>query len=119
MQQALAITLLEIDQMPLFREHFARLRQESGRDGLHFMPFTPGAPEGPKGPDPFGFTLALTELSWARCFALWNENGSAIIGHVDLTGSPLTTMLHRCVLGIGIEAAWCGKGEGQRLLRAA
>jgi RimJ/RimL family protein N-acetyltransferase len=118
-ERQLAITALTADLVPLLREHFTRLRADSGKDGLHFMPFAPGAPDGPKGPDPLKFVLPVSEPGWARCFALWNEDCNEIIGHVDLAGGRLATEAHRCVLGIGIEARWCGRGLGQRLMRAA
>jgi RimJ/RimL family protein N-acetyltransferase len=119
MERPLAITDLSAGLAPLLREHFARLRVDSGRDGLHFMPFAPGAPDGPKGPDPLKFALPVSEPGWVRCFVVWNEDRTHIIGHVDLAGGRLATETHRCVLGIGIEAPWCGRGLGKRLMRAA
>jgi len=114
-----AITLLGAEHTPLLRGHFAYLREESGRDGLHFMPFAPGSEEGPRGPDPLRFSLPVTECGWARCFGLWSEKGARIIGHVDLKGGSIATEMHRCELGIGIEAQWCGQGFGERLMRTA
>lgn len=113
------ISLLSAEHTPQLRGHFAYLREDSGRDGLHFMPFVPGAAEGPRGPDPLRFAVPVTEPGWTRCFALWDETGERIIGHADLSGGKLATEMHRCELGIAIEAKWCGKGFGLQLMNAA
>jgi len=63
--------------------------------------------------------LLVTEPAWARCFGLWDEADERLIGHVDLSGGRLTSEMHRCELGIGNEAAWCGRGLGPRLMRTA
>jgi len=101
-------------------KHFARLRAESGRNGNHFMPFAPNSPEGPRGPDQLKLNLPLHVPGWERCFiALDPDNSAAIIGHVDLKGGRLATEMHRCVLGIGIEEAYCNQGLGTALMHAA
>ncbi len=107
-----------------FQAHFKRHRAESGRGDPHFMPFAPDDPDGPKGIDLEALGRPVSEKGWQRCWVAMVDDdpvGTAgrIVGHVELKGSGLSTGLHRCELGIGIERPYRGGGLGRRLMTAA
>ncbi len=107
-----------------FQAHFKRHRAESGRGDPHFLPFAPDDPEGPMGIDLEALDRPVSERGWQRCWVAMTGDdpvGAAgrIVGHVELKGSGLSTGLHRCELGIGIERPYRGGGLGQRLMAAA
>ena len=116
---ALSIRPLAAVDVPLFDEHFARHRKESGRGDYHFMPFAPDDEDGPKGLDARLFELPLTVPGWQRWWVAWSPDDSRIVGHVDLKGDHLKAGLHRCELGIGIERDFRGRGLGAELMQAA
>jgi RimJ/RimL family protein N-acetyltransferase len=115
----LPITRLEQAMHADFVAHFRRHRAESGRSDIHFMPFAPEDEEGPQGVAFKQLGLPLNELGWQRCWVAWNSQHEQIVGHVDLKGAGLRTVMHRCDLGIGIERAWRGGGLGRRLMLQA
>ena len=81
------------------------------------MPFAPDDPDGPRGLDRAALTLPVTTPGWQRCFVA-RVDGRAV-GHVDLKGGTLKVQLHRCELGIGIEAPYRRAGLGRRLMESA
>ena len=100
-------------------EHFARHFAESGRDGdVYFMPYEPDAQDRPRGVDAAALDVDLETPGWQRCWVARDED-SRIVGHVDLKGGHLPTMLHRCELGIGLERPWRAQGLGRRLMQVA
>ena len=105
------------ERVAALESHFQRHRAESGGPEGHFMPFDPDDPEGPKGLDAAALGLALTDPGWQRWWAALD--GDEVIGHVNLKGPGLRTILHRCELGIGIERYRRGGGLGRRLMAAA
>lgn len=101
-------------------DHLWRHARESGKGGAPiFSPHTPG-----KAPDRerlrarrrAGWLLAPTEVGWERTWGY--VDGGNIVGHAELHGGKLPSELHRATLGMGIEAAYRGKGIGTDLLRA-
>lgn len=100
-------------------EHFQRHRAESGREGVHFMPFAPDDPDGPRGMTVEKAFLEVNQPGWQRWFCAHNGNTSQIVGHVDLKSDPLRAGLHRCELGIGIEADYRHQGIGHELMSTA
>lgn len=103
----------------LLLEHFQRHRAESGAGGIHFMPFAPGDPTGPRGVSVDEAFSALDHPGWQRWFCAHDVASGLIIGHVDLKSDSLSTGLHRCELGIGIESAYRKNGLGRRLMTEA
>ena len=64
----------------------------------------------------------LDEPLWGRCWVLWLERPGSrrrVVGHIELRGGRIPAEMHRAVLGMGIERAFTGKGNGRRLLDAA
>ena len=118
MNAKLAIRPMRPGDTQALREHFIRHRAESGRDGIHFMPYEAHANEGPSGANLDALKLALDQPGWQRWFVAENAAGQ-IIGHLDLRGDRLSSANHRCTLGIGIEQAYRGQGLGQRLIQQA
>lgn len=103
----------------LFDEHLSRHAAESGRGDPHFMPYDPDDPVGPAGPDPAALERAVDQPGWQRWFIALGDDGKQVIGHVDLQGKGLSTGLHRCELGIGIERSGRGQGLGRQLMQVA
>lgn len=100
-----------------FQAHFKRHRAESGRGDPHFLPFAPDDPNGPKGIDLETLDRPVSERRWQRCWVTVDDG--EIVGHVELKGDGLSTGLHRCELGIGIERPYRRGGLGRRLMRSA
>lgn len=100
-------------------EHFERHLSESGKEGIHFMPFEPDDPDGPSGLSVEKALLPLDTPGWLRVFYALDTDSRQVIGHVDLKSNGLKTGLHRCMLGIGIETAYRGMGLGKRLMNTA
>ena len=116
----LAITALGEREFAAFDAHFARHRAESGRNDIHFMPFAPDGPERPNGLDSRKLFLSLDQPGWQRGWVAWSNTApDTVVGHVDLKGGGLSTTLHRCELGIGIERDYRGQGVGAALMRTA
>ena len=99
--------------------HMRRHCGESGRDGIHFMPFEPDDPNGPGGISVEKALMPHHEPGWQRWFCARDIRSGDIVGHVDLKQDGLRTGSHRCELGTGVEQAYRGKGVGRRLMNTA
>lgn len=102
-----------------FSEHFQRHRAESGRGERHFMPYGPEDPLGPTAPDLWRLNLTVDTPGWQRWFVATLDGADEhprTVGHVDLKGDTISTGMHRCELGIGIERSYRGHGLGRRLM---
>jgi RimJ/RimL family protein N-acetyltransferase len=113
------ITELTRENYPGFAAHIRRHCRESGRNGYYFMPFIPGDTDQPRGVDVEKLDLPLTNPHWQRGFVAIERSTGLTIGHVDLKGERLKTLLHRCELGMGLEEKWRGQGLGEKLLQTA
>lgn len=102
-----------------FVAHMDRHISESGRNGIHFMPFVPGDTERPVGAALDKLLLGIDAKGWHRCWMAVDTTTNKVVGHIDLKGSPLKTGRHRCDLGMGIEEAYRGKGIGAALMDTA
>ena len=85
------------------------------------MPFAASSidTDGPRGLSVESMDDPVNLPGWQRWFAAFDEDGSGIVGHVDLKGDHLRTALHRCQLGIGIERPFRSQGLGVRLMQTA
>ena len=81
------------------------------------MPFAPDDLDGPLGLNEASLSMSLDEPGWQRWWVA--RSGSNIVGHVDLKGGDIKTILHRCELGIGIERDYRGQGLGRALMQTA
>ena len=116
----LAIRPLTQNDFGKYEIHFKRHRAESGLgEGGHFLPFAPDDADGPGRLAAEALQRPLTQCGWQRWFVAFSDDGSAIVGHVNLKGDELKTSLHRCELGIGIEGPYRGQGLGTRLMETA
>lgn len=102
-------------------DHLVRHAAESGaRGGPIFGPHEHGA-----APDRdrlrarrrVGWLRRPGEVGWERTWG-WVEGG-LVVGHIELHGGRLSSELHRCTLGMGIEADYRGHGRGRALVSAA
>lgn len=108
-----------LDHQKKLSEHFKRHRAESGKNSIHFMPFSPDDPDGPRGITVDKAFQDMDQPGWQRWFCAHETETGFIIGHVDLKSDPLRASLHRCELGIGIEAPYRNSGLGRRLMLEA
>lgn len=116
---AIEIKPFTVDVRPGLLEHFQRHRHESGKEGIHFMPFPPDDPDGPTDISIEKALLPLDTPGWQRWFYATDSGSGHIIGHLDLKSDGLRAGLHRCELGIGIETAFRGMGLGKKLMNTA
>jgi RimJ/RimL family protein N-acetyltransferase len=100
-------------------EHLQRHVKESGRNGIHFMPFTSDDPDGPGEISMEKALLPIDRPGWQRWFCAQDTVSGVIIGHVDLKHDGLRVGSHRCELGIGIEESYRSNGLGKQLMNAA
>lgn len=119
MPQTPTIQPLRVRDRSLVAAHFRRHLRESGVDGPHFVPYDADDPDAPSGFDPERLSLRLGEPGWQRWFGLFVGGRRRVVGHVDLSGPRLRAGLHRCVLGIGIERPYRGRGLGRELMTTA
>lgn len=115
----ITITALNQSNLPALLAHLRRHFAESGDNGFHFMPFAPDDPIGPNGVDIDKTALPIGMLQWQRWFIAIDSRTGNVCGHVDLKADGLRTGIHRCALGIGIEAAYRGIGLGKALMNTA
>jgi RimJ/RimL family protein N-acetyltransferase len=100
--------------------HLDRHMPESGVNGsLPFAPFASGEWNSRELREalPKRWAATLRDPMWERVWAAFD--GAKIIGHIDLRGPHLKTMLHRARLGMGIEQPYRGQGLGSRLIETA
>ena len=115
------IRLLEANDVKAYVEHIGRHATESGGPGdVHFMPYDSTAP----------FDAAASGTRRARCWTIapgtpeWHRmwgvfDGEQLVGHCELNGDFVPSMLHRAGLGMGMERPYRRRGLGQRLLEIA
>ena len=65
-----------------------------------------------------GLSTAVGEPGWRRGWIAVDDSG-AICGHVDLRARPERPAAHRCLLGMGVQRDWRGRGLGASLLASA
>ncbi|MEM6710354.1 MAG: GNAT family N-acetyltransferase [Pseudomonadota bacterium] len=96
--------------------HLARHVRESGRYGVHWIPYDPVE----RGTRPFLLAEALSkatdELGWERWIVVHNDSAETV-GHAFLKGASFGYGQHRCELGMGLEQPYWRRGLGSRLLR--
>lgn len=100
-------------------EHDIRHMREPGHGGLLAHPFPPDYPwdkEKKLSEKINGFPKNIDEEGWQRSFIV--NDGELIIAHLNLKNN-FEGMLHRAQLGMGIEAAYRGKGLGKKMLTFA
>jgi len=118
----LLVRAATIDDLPGIVADMRAQLPDNGRDGVWFstvriedadVRFSPARLDDMR----FAHARAVHEPGWARTFVATDED--RIVGHVDLTGGPVAAMLHRCTLGIGLQAAYRGRGLGRILMLTA
>jgi RimJ/RimL family protein N-acetyltransferase len=116
---ALQIVELTPQRYPVFVAHMQRHRAESGVDGFHFMPFAADDPEGPAGVHLDKLEVPFNEPGWERAFVAVEPDTQQIVGHVCIKSGRLRAMLHRCDVGLGVEARYRRQGLGEQLMKVA
>lgn len=113
-----SLRVLRLADLRAAGKHIERHAYESGRGGdVVFAPFTELDREAYEETRQETWRRPTDVPGWERCFGAFE--GERIIGHVDLTGPPLYSALHRARLGIGVEREQRGHGTGSALLALA
>lgn len=114
----LPIRLLRASDLRLASQHVERHASESGHGGDPlFAPFTEFDREAYEETRYESWRRAVDLPGWERCWGAFE--GDRVVGHVDLTGGLLYSVLHRARLGIGVERAYRSRGLGSSLLQYA
>lgn len=116
---SLQVIELKPQRYPHFVAHMNRHRAESGVNGFHFIPFAADDPDGPAGVHLDKLEVPYTEPGWHRAFVAVTPGMEEIIGHVAIKSGRLRSMLHRCEIGLGVEAPYRRQGLGETLMRTA
>jgi RimJ/RimL family protein N-acetyltransferase len=117
----------------LLLEHNAREIAENGMDGVIFAPYEPEAPkpitDERRAQIRKAMELRLDEPFWQRAWLIVDTAGVAntasnqaserVVGSATLYGARLSSELHRCTLGMGIERPQRSRGLGRQLLDTA
>lgn len=107
--------------LPALLSHFERIFAESGKNDVPFFhPFdekTPWTRDDGEKRIPALWATKVGEPNWRRDWGLFL--GEKMVGNLDLNGSRLNSMIHRCRLGIGIESGYRSAGYGETLMLAA
>lgn len=107
--------------LPALLSHFERIFTESGKNDVpYFHPFdekTPWTRDDGEKRIPAMWATKVSEPNWRRDWGLFE--GEKMVGNLDLNGSRLNSVIHRCRLGIGIESGYRGDGHGEALMRMA
>ncbi|MGF6573908.1 RimJ/RimL family protein N-acetyltransferase [Paraburkholderia sp. GAS333] len=116
-----AIVPLTVSDFERWAEHMNRQIAESGRDGRPFFSAIESVDfKSPERRARFekGLANPLAQPTWLRAWAVECPD-SRFIAHLDLSGSGISTELHRASLGIGVEESFYRKGLGRRLMKEA
>jgi len=63
------------------------------------------------------WALSTEVPNWERVWGVWDQG--KVVGHVDLKGGIMPSMLHRCRLSLGIEIQYRRHGLGIHLMKEA
>ena len=96
-------------------QHLLRHIAESGRHGIHWLPFDAASIANPPVVSPESLGLPTDAVGWQRWFAVLNDEGT-VVGHLSLKGSKFSHVLHRTELGMGLEYPYRGMGLGYKLM---
>src|SRR5512134_3806451 len=116
------IRLATPDDLDAHGAYVAAMHRENGAGGLWFGP---RAPEEPTGFDDAkkawlaaGLAREIDEPDWIR---MWHavDDERRVVGGVNLRGNRLRAEMHRCTIGIGLLAAYRGRGLGRAMLAVA
>lgn len=99
-------------------EHLLRHIAESGRHGIHWLPFEPLKLINPPTVSVEGLDLAEDIVGWQRWYAVLDVD-RRVVGHLSLKGSRFDRALHRTELGMGLEHPYRGLGLGSELVALA
>jgi len=117
----LTIRVMEPKDCPEYVAHMARHAAESGGPGdVIFMPFDDTSPYDA---DASGarrerlWRVPPGEPEWHRMWGLFDEDLQ--VGHCELHGDFVPSMLHRAGLSMGLERPYRRRGLGRKLLQTA
>lgn len=106
-------------------EHWQREVVDNGRDGLWFSPYDPDEDAKPITDDRIAQITAaiarpLSEPMWQRVWTLRHrDQPEVVLGSLSLHGGRITSELHRCSLGMGIEPEHRGQRNGTAMVETA
>jgi RimJ/RimL family protein N-acetyltransferase len=120
-----SLTFARAEDARAIAEHWSREVVDNGEDGLWFSPYDPREDARPVTESRIeqlatALDRPLTEPMWQRAWLLRSErDGHRVLGSLSLYGGRLASEMHRCSLGMGLEAAHRGKRIGSEMLRVA
>jgi len=106
------IRLLTLEDMEPFVAHYLRHGAESGRDGD--LPYGPYEKDNPINAEELRqrtekrWNTPRDKPGWRRVWAVFDRD--QIVAHLEVTGSPLHSGLHRVLLGLGVERPYRRRG---------
>lgn len=112
------VSRIQLDQINAVEAHLKRHILESGKHGVHWLPYDPKTWTSPMRVPVHALNMASTEVRWQRWFVVTNE-ASEVVGHLSIKGARFDRGLHRCELGMGLEFPYWRKGLGTQLLDLA
>ncbi|MCC6621161.1 MAG: GNAT family N-acetyltransferase [Deltaproteobacteria bacterium] len=111
-----------LDDLPGYFDDMRAQLPDNGRDGVWFTTVRASDADARFSPERLAEVAAacqrpVEEPRWMRVFIV--EDEGRVVGHADLSGGPVATMLHRCTLGLGLQRPYRGRGLGRALMDAA
>lgn len=99
-------------------QHLARHVLESGRYGVHWLPYDPLTRVHPPALNADALSTGYDQVGWERGHVVLDDSRQ-VVGHASLQGANFDRGLHRCELGMGLEHPYWRQGYGDKLLKAA
>ena len=98
--------------------HLGRHVLESGRHGIHWLPYDPKQMAEPPRVRADALDLDYQTVGWGRWYVV-TVDADNVVGHLSLKGGKFDRGLHRCELGMGLEHPYRQQGLGTQLMTLA
>ena len=117
MKTELEVQAMAKEQIPLVNEHLSRHILESGKHGVHWLPYNPREMQHPPSVKEECLDIGFGDPGWERWTIV--VDSSLVVGHISLNGARFGWGVHRCELGMGLEQPYWRRGLGTALLATA
>ena len=112
------IVSLDASMAAATNEHMLRHMAESGRYGVHWLPYEPDSLAEPPSVNVRALDYPFHKPGWERWFVVLG-GPTEVVGHLSLDGYRYNRIAHRCLLGMGLEHHYWRRGLGSKLLQRA